>query len=100
MSEPASVEVVMIRAYVNGGAAQVDTLVRRLRTWGRLRGVTVLAGVQGFGQSGGDAGPLVIELFEAPARAPAVVEVLGTIAGVRHVIHWPARARPQDLAEE
>ena len=99
MSDPASVEVVMIRAYLSGDGGQVETLLRRLRAWGRLRGVTVLSGARGFGQSGEGAEPRVLELFEAPERASAVIALLGTIAGVRHVIHWPARARPEDLAE-
>ncbi|MCA9659677.1 MAG: DUF190 domain-containing protein [Myxococcales bacterium] len=102
MLERASVEVVVVRVYMLGGSSNVDTLLKRLHAWGKVRGVTVLRGIQGYGGSTPvrpttslteEEMPLVVEFYEEPERLEAILGQLEPMPGVRHIIHWPAFAR-------
>jgi len=45
-------EVTVVRVYVTAANAHLDTLLKRLNDWGKVKGVTVFRGIAGVGQSG------------------------------------------------
>lgn len=94
-------EVTMVRVYLTEGEAQLRSLLKRLRNWEKLRGVTVFRGISGYGESGviHDAGiidlavdlPLVLEFFDTPEKIETIVEHLNESVKPGHIVTWPAR---------
>lgn len=95
-----TIEVIVVRVYLSEAEAHLKTLLKRLSDWGKVRGVTVFRGIAGFGRSGTVHSsslldmsldlPVVIEFFDEPAKAQAMVEYLYEVVGPGHVISWPA----------
>ena len=95
------VEVTMVRVYLTESEAHLRTLLKRLNDWGKVRGVTVFRGIAGFGKSGQIHSstlldmsldlPVVIEFFDEPAKAEAMIKYLHDVVGPGHVVSWPAR---------
>jgi PII-like signaling protein len=96
-----AVDVVIARIYLSEGEKQLDTLMKRLHDWEKLRGVTVFRGISGYGPSGVINSsmlvdlslhlPLVIEFFDEPAKVDAVIEHLSTVIHPGHIVRWPAQ---------
>ncbi|MCG6886083.1 MAG: DUF190 domain-containing protein [Proteobacteria bacterium] len=94
-------EVTVVRVYLTEGESQLKGLLKRLRNWEKVRGVTVFRGISGFGDSGviHDASiidlsldlPLVVEFFDAPDKVTAIVDHLSETIKPGHIITWPAR---------
>lgn len=101
-----SSEVTMVRVYLTEGEAQLRSLLKRLRNWEKLRGVTVFRGISGYGESGviHDAGiidlavdlPLVLEFFDTPEKIATIVEHLNETIKPGHIVTWPARVNSKD----
>jgi PII-like signaling protein len=95
-------QVTVVRIYLREAEHVLNKLVRFLREEQRIAGLTVLRGVIGFGDSGQlhsaslvDLSldlPLVVEFFEEPEKAGAVVEKLLQRFELEHVISFPATA--------
>lgn len=93
--------VTMVRIYLTEGEAQLDTLMRRLHDWEKVSGVTVFRGISGFGESGEihHSGlldlslnlPIVVEFFDAPDKAGAIVDHLNEFIKPGHIVTWDAR---------
>jgi uncharacterized protein len=93
--------VIVVRIYLTEAEGHVDTLLKRLQDWGKVRGVTVFHGTAGFGPSGvmhpvsptqgSEDLPVVVEFFEEPAKAEEILEILSHIIKPGHVVCWPAR---------
>lgn len=93
--------VTVVRVYLTEGEAQLKSLLKRLRNWEKVRGVTVFRGISGFGESGviHDASiidlstdlPLVVEFFDDPDKVAAIVDHLNETIKPGHIITWPAR---------
>lgn len=96
-----TLDVVMARIYLSEGEGQLETLMKRLHDWEKLRGVTVFRGISGYGPSGVihtsklvDLSlhlPVVIEFFDEPAKVDAVIEHLSTFIAPGHIVRWPAQ---------
>ncbi|MCG6969680.1 MAG: DUF190 domain-containing protein [Gammaproteobacteria bacterium] len=98
-----TVEVTMVRVYLTETNAHLKTLIKRLNDWGKVRGVTVFRGIAGFGQSGkihssqlmsiadDDDLPLVLEFFDDPPKAAAMIDWINNIVGPGHVVTWDAK---------
>ncbi len=94
-------EVTMVRVYLTEGEAQLQSLLKRLQKWEKLRGVTVFRGIAGYGNSGTihDAGlidlaldlPLVLEFFDEPEKVATIVDHLNDHFKPGHIVTWPAR---------
>jgi len=94
-------EVTMVRIYLTEGEAQLTALLKRLRDWEKLRGVTVFRGISGYGESGviHNAGlidlsmdlPLVVEFFDSPDKVETIIEHLGTFIQPGHIVMWSAQ---------
>jgi PII-like signaling protein len=95
-------EVLMVRVYLTEANSHLKTLIKRLNDWGKVKGVTVFRGIAGFGQSGkihssillsiadDNNLPVVLEFFDEPAKASAMVEWINNIVGPGHVVTWKA----------
>lgn len=95
------VAVTVVRIYLNEGEAQLDNLLKRLHDWEKVKGVSVFRGIAGFGDSGEihtskfiDLGmelPLVVEFFDAPEKAAAIMEHIETTVKPGHMLSWSAQ---------
>ena len=93
-------EITMVRIYLSEGETQLNNLLKRLRDWEKLRGVTVFRGISGFGESGIIHGakfvdlsiemPIVIEFFDAPDKIDEILEHLNTFIKPGHIVTWRA----------
>jgi PII-like signaling protein len=94
-------DVTMVRIYLEA-ESKLDTLIKRLHDWGKVRGVTAFHGIAGFGPSGkmhlisttpqiaGDL-PVIVEFFDEPAKVEEILEILSHIIKPGHVVCWPAQ---------
>lgn len=96
-----TLDVVIARVYLSEDESQLDTLMKRLHDWEKLRGVTVFRGISGYGSSGVmhtsrlvDLSlhlPVVIEFFDEPDKVNAVIEHLSSFIPPGHIVRWPAQ---------
>jgi hypothetical protein len=96
-----TVEVTVVRIYINEGDAMLKSLLKRLHDWEKVRGVTVFRGVTGFGHSGPTHTsaavdlslnlPLVVEFFDEPDKVNAILDHLNTTIKPGHMVSWTAR---------
>lgn len=96
-----SSEVSIVRIYLTEGETQLKTLLKRLRDWEKLRGVTVFRGISGFGDSGVIHGadlidlslnlPMVVEFFDTPDKIDQIWEHLQDIVKPGHMVRWQAQ---------
>lgn len=96
-----SSEVTVVRIYLSEGHAQLENLIKRLHDWEKVRGVSVFRGIAGFGDSGVvHSGklidlsldlPLVVEFFDTPEKAAAIMEHLSTTVKPGHMLSFNAR---------
>ena len=93
-------EVTVVRVYLSEGRSQLESLLKRLHDWEKVRGVTVFRGIAGFGD-GGEVHtarlidlsldlPLVVEFFDEPAKVEAIIEHLNTTIKPGHILSWSA----------
>ncbi len=102
MTVPEGAEVTVVRVYLHERGKGVRELLRYLHDESGVRGVTVFRGVLGYGQDHKERGasltdlsldlPMVVEFFDAPARAAAIIERLEDIVKPEHIVWWSARA--------
>ena len=95
-----TVEVTMVRIYLNEKEHKLEHLMKRLRDWEKVRGVTVFRGISGFGESGEVHSatlidlsldlPVVVEFFDEPERVETILEHLNNEIEPRHIVKWPA----------
>ena len=64
-------EVTIVRIYLTEGETQLKSLMKRLRDWEKLRGLTVFRGISGYGESGVIHGSNIVDLS---LHMPIVVE--------------------------
>ncbi len=94
-------EVSVVRIYLTEGQSQLKTLLKKLRDWGQLRGVTVFRGISGFGDSGvlHNAGiidmmdelPLVVEFFDDPDKVEEIIKQVNSEIKPGHILTWSAK---------
>lgn len=90
----------MVRVYLTEGETQLKALLKRLRDWEKLKGVTVFRGISGFGDDGVIHGasitdlslnlPIVVEFFDVPAKIDEILEHLNTFIKPGHIVKWSA----------
>lgn len=89
------------RIYLNEGERHLDILIKQLRDWEKLRGVTVFRGIAGYGDSGVIHGsgvidfslelPVVVEFFDTPDKVQAIVDHLNNTIKPGHIVMWSAK---------
>lgn len=92
--------VTVVRVYFRSDDHQVDALLKRLRDWEKVRGVSVFTGSLGFGESivekadGSSARkeeePTVIEFFDDPQKVETMLAHIASNVKPRHMVWWPA----------
>ena len=92
--------VLAVRVYLHESKAHMEKLLQYLHDESKVRGVTVFRGITGFGKSGKYHSstlidmsldlPVVVEFFDEPEKARAIIEHLNTIVKPGQVIYWPA----------
>ena len=92
--------VTMVRIYLTEGEGQLNSLLKRLHDWEKIRGVTVFRGISGYGESGVFHGntvldltlnmPIVIEFFDDPDKIEIILEHLNTFISPGHIVTWQA----------
>lgn len=97
-----TIDVTMVRVYCSEAAGLYPELLALLHDKEQVAGVTAFRGIAGFGGSGRihQAGlldvsadlPIIIEFFDRPAKAAAVIDHLQTLIEPGHLVSWPAKA--------
>lgn len=90
-------QVTIVRVYFHTGDRQADALVKRLRDWEKVRGVSVFQGALGFGETRSEGAsekefdePTVIEFFDDPEKINTLLEHIADSIEPRHMVWWPA----------
>lgn len=100
-----TIDVIIVRVYLTESESHLNTLLKRLRDWGKLRGVTVFCGIAGYGESGMHTStlvdmslnlPLVIEFFETPDKVETMLGYLRDVIKPGHIISWPVKLSVKD----
>ncbi len=94
-------EVTVVRIYLTEGETQLKNLIKRLRDWEKLRGVTVFRGIGGYGDSGELHSadilgislhlPVVVEFFDEEEKINRIIEHLGDQIKPGHMLKWTAQ---------
>lgn len=100
-----TVTVTMARIYMNEHEG-VHGLLKYLHDESKVCGVTVFRGISGFGRSGRTHSaslldlsldlPVVIEFFERPEKAAAILEHINTLIEPGHMVTWTAQVNVED----
>lgn len=101
-----NIDVTVVRVYLTEAEAHLETLLKRLNDWGKVRGVTVFRGIAGFGKSGTIHSsslldmsldlPVVVEFFDEPEKAAEMIDYLYQVVGPGHIVSWSARLSDED----
>ena len=93
-------KVTIVRIYLTEGETQLKNLMRRLRDWEKLRGLTVFRGISGYGESGLIHGadivdlslnmPIVVEFFDEDEKINNILEHLNDQIKAGHKLKWSA----------
>ena len=93
-------EVMMVRVYLHEAKAHMEELFTYLHDDSKVRGVTVFRGITGFGSSGAFHSsklidmsldlPVVIEFYDTPAKAKAIITELNKTIKPGHIVYWRA----------
>jgi PII-like signaling protein len=98
--------VIMARVYLTEKDHQLQKVISCLHDDLKVRGVTVLRGIAGFGASGKihhssllDMSldlPLVVEFFDTPDKVRLALAKIHDFVGPGHVVTWPAELNMGD----
>ena len=101
-----TIEVLMVRVYLTEAEAHLESLLKRLNDEHKVRGVTVFRGIAGFGKSGAihtssllDMSldlPVVVEFFDEPVNAQAMIDDLYHMVGPGHIVSWSSQLTVED----
>ena len=93
-------EVTIVRIYLSEGETQLKNLMKRLRDWEKLRGLSVFRGISGYGESGVIHGadivdlsmhlPIVVEFFDEDEIINNILEHLSDQIKPGHMLKWTA----------
>lgn len=93
-------EVTVVRIYLSEGETQLKNLMKRLRDWEKLRGLSVFRGISGYGESGVIHGadivdmsmhlPIVVEFFDEDEKINNILEHLSDQIKPGHMLKWSA----------
>jgi len=94
-------EVTIVRIYLTEGETQLKSLMKRLRDWEKLRGLTVFRGISGYGESGVIHGsdivdlslhmPIVVEFFDEDEKINNIIDHISDQIKPGHMLKWSAQ---------
>ena len=95
-------EVTMVRIYTLEGHDQLDQAFDILRDKEKIIGVTILRGIEGYGENREVHTsslltlslelPLIIEFYDEPEKVEIAIKALKSRLDFKHIISWPAMA--------
>ncbi len=95
------VPVTMVRLYLTEGTGLLKEIMNKLHDEEKVRGVTVLRAIAGFGESGRVHSstlldlsmdlPIVIEFFDEPEKVAVIIEHLSGLLKPGRIVSWPAQ---------
>ncbi|RKZ91914.1 MAG: DUF190 domain-containing protein [Candidatus Parabeggiatoa sp. nov. 1] len=93
-------KITMVRVYLTESEGKLNKLLNYLHDDSQVRGVTVLRGISGFGQSGKIHAahlvdlsldlPVIIEFFDTHEKVTQILSHLKTLVEPNHIVHWQA----------
>ena len=100
------VDALMVRVYLCESDHELNPLLKCLHDELKVRGVTVVRGIAGFGQSGAVHAaslldlsldlPLVLEFFDDPDKVRRALTRLNDFVAPGHVVTWPIKIEMSD----
>lgn len=94
------IDVTMVRIYLTEAEGKLNSLLKRLHDWEKVRGVTVFRGISGFGKSGVMHSstlldmsldlPVIVEFFDEPEKVVTILEHLKSMIEPGHIVSWQA----------
>jgi uncharacterized protein len=101
-----SQQITVVRIYMLEGKNHVDDVLKILHDQEKVPGVTVIRGIEGYGDSGEIHTaslltlslelPLIIEFFDVPERAEHVIRRLTEELELKHIVSWRAHSHLHD----
>jgi PII-like signaling protein len=92
--------ITMVRVYLTESEGKLNNLLNYLHDKSKVRGVTVMRGISGFGQSGKihtadlvDLSldlPVIIEFFDTPEKVTQILSELRSRVEPNHIVFWSA----------
>lgn len=99
------IDITVVRIYLSEAEGTLQSLLKRLHDWEKVKGVTVFRGISGFGDSGVvhtsavmDLSldlPIVVEFYDTPAKIDAILEHLNTTIKPGHMVSWSAKVNEE-----
>lgn len=93
-------EVTVVRIYLSEGETQLKNLMKRLRDWEKLRGLSVFRGISGYGDDGVIHGadivdlslhlPIIVEFFDDDEKINNILEHISDQIKPGHMLKWSA----------
>ena len=93
-------QITMVRVYLTESEGRLNNLLNYLHDKSKVRGVTVLRGISGFGQSGKVHSahlvdlsldlPVIIEFFDKPEKVTQILSELKNLVEPNHIVYWSA----------
>lgn len=93
-------EVTIVRIYLSESSGNLETLLKRLHDWEKVKGVTVFRGITGYGESGNEHTarfadlsldlPIVVEFFDDPEKVATIIENIQANIKPQHMLWWNA----------
>lgn len=89
-------EVTLVRIYLREGEQLLNRLIKFLHDEAKVRGVTVLGGIEGFSENGKIRSaslvalsldlPLIVEFYDEPLKAEGIISALVNDMHLNHII--------------
>lgn len=95
-----TVEITVVRIYTLERAENIPSILNYLQNEVKIRGISVLRAISGFGETNAHNSsflevsfslPIIIEFFDEPEKVTVALEYLTTIIKKEHLIFFPAR---------
>lgn len=93
-------QITLVRVYLTETEKNLKALLDYLHDDSQVRGVTVLRGISGFGESGKIHAahlvdlsldlPVIIEFFDTPTKINPILSHLKTLVEANHIVYWSA----------
>ena len=95
-------EVTMARIYTLEGHDQLDQALYILRDEEKITGVTIIRGIEGFGENREVHTsslltlslelPLILEFYDEPEKVKKAIQALQSRVDFKHIVSWSAMA--------
>jgi uncharacterized protein len=99
-------DALMVRVYLSESDHATKELMRCLHEELKVRGVTVMRGIEGYGSSGKRHAaslidlsldlPLIVEFFDQPDKAAVAIARIERFVSPGHIVSWPVTVETKE----